>query len=74
MPAPWSQKKRKELDGTPHQQVPDLDNYLKGFLDALCSDDKHIYSIHELKKIWSDTGNIVLTIDNGEVQDMAEIE
>lgn len=64
MPASWSQKKRKELNGTPHQQVPDLDNYLKGFLDALCLDDKHIYSIHKLKKIWSFTGNIQLWLNS----------
>jgi Holliday junction resolvase RusA-like endonuclease len=66
MPA-WSKKKRLAMDGTPHKQTPDLDNLCKGFLDALCPmDDKHIHSIHELKKIWSVQGSIQLKLNSGQ--------
>jgi Holliday junction resolvase RusA-like endonuclease len=50
MPDSWSAKKKRAMDGKPHQQKPDLDNLVKGVLDCLDS-DAHI---HEIKawKCW----------------------
>lgn len=59
MPLSWSKKKRMELDGTPHQQKPDIDNLIKGFLDALCEDDSYVYDI-KAKKYWSEQGKITI--------------
>ena len=63
MPASWSGKKRREMNGIPHQQTPDLDNYLKGLLDDLCTEDKHIHSIGKLKKVWAEAGSIEMTLE-----------
>lgn len=57
MPMSWSQKKRTLMVGTPHQARPDVDNFLKAFMDALCSDDSYIYDVHALK-FWAETGAI----------------
>lgn len=63
MPKSWSKKKRNEMYSKPHQQVPDLDNFLKGFQDALCPEDSHIYSIKgELGKYWNTEGRIILKL------------
>lgn len=42
MPASWSEKKRREMDGKYHRQKPDKDNIEKGVLDALFTDDSGI--------------------------------
>lgn len=57
MPPSWSEKKRIELDGTPHQQRPDIDNYLKAFLDALCEEDSYVWDVRATK-LWSREGGI----------------
>ena len=62
MPDSWSKKKKKEMDGEPHRQRPDLDNFLKFFQDALMKEDKHIWHISELSKRWSYEGKIILKI------------
>lgn len=60
MPKSWSKKRRAEMVGRPHQQKPDKDNLEKGFLDALCDEDEHIYD-GRVTKLWSERGRIVLT-------------
>lgn len=57
MPRSWSQKKRLEMEGKPHQQRPDIDNLIKAFLDALCEDDSYVYSIKG-EKYWSLQGSL----------------
>lgn len=57
MPASWSQRKRRQMDGQPHQQKPDTDNLLKGFCDALLADDAHIWDMHARKR-WGVVGAI----------------
>jgi hypothetical protein len=57
MPPSWSAKKKSLMIGKPHQSKPDVDNYIKAFLDALCVDDSYIYSVKGTK-YWSDTGRI----------------
>lgn len=60
MPKSWSEKKRVSLDDKPHQQKPDLDNLIKGVLDALAPvrasgkgvDDSHVHTI-QAEKLWA---------------------
>lgn len=63
MPKSWSNKKRLEFLDKPHQQKPDVDNYLKSFLDSLCEDDSYVYDVRAVKK-WSYLGSIELTVKN----------
>ena len=63
MPRTWSYKKKIAMNGRGHEQTPDIDNLLKGFMDALCKEDKHIYAISNgLAKFWAIEGSIHLTI------------
>lgn len=57
MPKSWSKKKKAEMDGKPHQQTPDIDNYEKAFLDALCENDAYVYDLRG-QKYWSTSGFI----------------
>ena len=61
MPKSWSDKKRINHLGMYHQQKPDIDNLVKGFMDAFHTDDAHVAVIHT-GKYWSETGRIVLVI------------
>jgi Holliday junction resolvase RusA-like endonuclease len=54
MPKSWSKKKRSVMAGTPHKQRPDLDNYIKGLLDALLEEDCKVWRL-SARKIWVDT-------------------
>ena len=58
MPKSWSKKKKAEMIGKPHTQVPDIDNLLKALLDSLYEDDSHIYAIGGAYKYWDDVGSI----------------
>lgn len=64
MPKSWSKKKRYEKDGTPHQQRPDVDNYVKAVLDALFEDDSHVWKISAEKR-WASEGSIWLKVSTG---------
>lgn len=50
-PVSWSQAERDRLMGTPHVGKPDVDNLLKGLMDALFVNDALVWSI-EAKKYW----------------------
>lgn len=63
MPPSWSAKKRAEMYGKPHTQVPDLDNLLKALQDATLEEDSHIHSLNGLSKVWGEEGMIL--IENG---------
>lgn len=65
MPASWSQKKRQQMDGQPHQQKPDIDNLVKALADACYQDDSHIWHYAGLKKTWGDAGQIIITVTEG---------
>ena len=57
MPKSWSSKKRRAMNGTPHQQTPDSDNLLKAFKDALCEKDQVVF--HDPTwKFWGEAGGI----------------
>jgi len=57
MPKSWSEKKRTEMLGRPHQQKPDIDNLIKSVLDVLCTDDSYIHDVHA-RKFWATDGAI----------------
>jgi Holliday junction resolvase RusA-like endonuclease len=60
MPKSWSQKKKDAMNGTPHQQKPDVDNLQKSLFDAVCEDDSYIWNVHA-RKFWATTGSIFIT-------------
>ena len=57
MPDTWSKKKKAEMMNTAHRVTPDKDNLEKGFLDALCIEDKMIWDGRVTKK-WGMNGSI----------------
>lgn len=59
MPKSWSNKKRNEMLGKPHQQKPDIDNLIKAVLDCLCKDDSYIWNVTALKQ-WDINGSITI--------------
>jgi len=64
MPKSWSKKKREALNGKIHEQTPDLDNILKGIMDSLCKNDKHVAHIKSgLGKFWAEEGAIIITLN-----------
>lgn len=59
MPKSWSKKKKAEMEGKPHQQTPDLDNYIKALFDACKKEDKAVWSVCA-QKIWGYNGEIII--------------
>jgi len=59
MPKNWSKKKKKEMDGKPHQNQPDKDNLEKALFDALFKNDSHIWD-GRTTKIWGYEGKIII--------------
>lgn len=57
MPNSWSNLKKTNMIGKPHQQRPDIDNLVKAFLDALMKDDSVVWSI-KAEKVWGEWGSI----------------
>ena len=64
MPASWPEvskanpdKCKSLLDGEPHQQKPDIDNFIKAFMDSLCEDDSYVFEVHA-QKFWAREGSI----------------
>ena len=58
MPASWSAKKKAAMKRTPHMRRPDIDNYIKGVLDAVYADDSGVWQIEALK-YWGEEPAIV---------------
>lgn len=61
MPSSWSEKKKLDMDGKPHQQSPDVDNMIKALLDAIYEDDCAVWQIG-CEKRWGRTGKIVVKV------------
>lgn len=57
MPQSWSLKKKAAHMSQPHRQKPDIDNLVKGFLDALLVEDEAVWEVHAMK-IWGYEGGI----------------
>ena len=62
MPVSWSKKKRLTMEGMPHQQKPDIDNLVKGVMDAMSKDDANVYEL-EAEKWWDVEGAVVVQIE-----------
>lgn len=60
MPKSWSRRKRERMNGAPHQQRPDVSNTLKALEDAVYGEDAHIWHYAEVKKVWGETGCIII--------------
>jgi len=60
IPESMSKKKRLELDGTPHQKKPDIDNLLKAVMDSLLESDSNVHTV-TAKKVWSLDPRIEIT-------------
>lgn len=58
----YGKAKRDGLRGRAHQIRPDVDNLLKGIMDAFRESDSSIWRV-EVKKIWTD-GEGFITIEN----------
>ena len=52
-PRSYSKKKREKLLGQAHQVKPDVDNYLKGLMDAFKASDSDVWHV-DVKKIWTE--------------------
>jgi Holliday junction resolvase RusA-like endonuclease len=48
-PKSWSRKKTEERINKPHRQKPDIDNLIKGVLDALFVDDSGVHRVSASK-------------------------
>ena len=62
MPIPKGGSKKQQEEyrqrlGTPHQQKPDIDNLIKGFMDAMAKEDSHVWNI-SARKVWAKDGKI----------------
>ena len=57
MPKSWSVKKKAEMLYKKHQQRPDIDNLLKGLMDAFLEEDSHVHTVYA-QKFWDSEGSI----------------
>lgn len=59
MPDSWSLKKKEKMNGTPHKSRPDIDNIVKGFMDALKEQDGDVWWI-KAEKRYAFKGSILI--------------
>jgi len=59
MPNSWTDKKRNQMNNSPHQSKPDVDNMVKGLKDCLCESDSHIWD-YRITKLWGTHGKIII--------------
>lgn len=60
MPASWSKKKRLAMQAEHHSGKPDIDNLIKGVLDALRpDDDSGVWRVSAVKR-WGKCGCVIL--------------
>jgi len=55
----WSEKKKNQMNGSPHQQKPDFDNLAKGLFDAIMKEDKKVWDCR-ITKYWGRAGGILI--------------
>jgi len=74
MPASWSQKKRKQLDGTYCTKKPDTDNVIKSILDGILGtayeDDKQVV-VCVGAKYWAEHGRVTVEISSASKEESA---
>lgn len=56
-----SVREKVSRHGQPHRQKPDVDNILKGFMDAMFTDDAMIYRVTAIK-VWTFKPGIILCL------------
>ncbi len=61
MPKSWSAKKRASHNLQPCQQKPDVDNLIKGLMDAVLEDDAHVWYV-EAAKLWAVKPGILIEL------------
>lgn len=67
MPLSWSKAKKKRMVGGGHEQTPDLDNLLKGLMDAIYykhpegKKDSEVWNVKGLTKLWGYDGTIYIS-------------
>lgn len=63
MPDSWSEKKKKQFDGKPHQlkRKNDWDNLGKALSDAIYGEDSMIWDIR-ITKFWGRSGKIIVEV------------
>ncbi len=59
MPHSWSKKKKDMMRGADHDQKPDADNLLKGYMDTVFEEDKKVSDVR-VTKYWGDSGKIII--------------
>ena len=63
MPKSWSKRKKIEMNKTPHQSRPDLDNFVKATIDGLFIDGDHkISEFHRVAKYWGYKGEVRVSV------------
>jgi len=61
MPKSWSKKKKVQFEGKPHQQRPDLDNFLKAWKDSVYEEDAIVWNV-EATKLWTSGPGYIMVI------------
>ena len=61
MPKSWSKKKKAKMNGEPHQQRPDLDNYIKAWCDSVFEEDSVVWRFKASKRWTNKPGHIKLS-------------
>lgn len=59
IPNSFSEKKKERLNGTPVKTKPDIDNYVKAFMDSLKSEDGDVWFIKAIK-VYGFKGSILV--------------
>lgn len=62
LPKSMPTRKKESLLGMPHKQRPDVDNLLKGLMDALLDEDSRVWNV-TAKKIWVRDGFVRIVTD-----------
>ena len=56
MPKSWSKADKDLMRNNPHQSKPDVDNLVKGLLDAVFEEDCFVWDLRA-SKYWGDEGD-----------------
>jgi len=73
MPRSWSQARRRQQVDQPHRCKPDLDNLVKGLLDALYEDDSCVHDLCARKR-WGKKGWLIVAMDGLEQTGQTDLE
>lgn len=63
MPKNWSKNKRAAMHGKYAKPKPDLDNIFGGVMDALFEDDDRVVAFGPSGKVWGDSHEMIISIE-----------